>query len=117
MDLTPSEKESSLSVDVADNVNVYVTEIKYNYKNGYVDSYTVKLEISGHNSTLLKSYRVKVTPKDKITGAVVEAVQYTSISCGGNSNCKGEVTFNCRVPSGGDAAYCSDYDFVAEIVQ
>ena len=104
-------KVCTLSTDVQGNAEVYVIDVKYNYSNGYVVSYTVKLRLIPDE---YRRYRIKVTPKDKITGAVVEAAQYTELTT--KQIVETEVTFHCNVTKNGDAAYCAAYDFIAEIV-
>ena len=112
-DLTKNKEVYALANDVNGEPAVDVTSVEYNYKNGYVDSYTVHLSLRT-DGTKIHSYRIKVTPKEKITGAVVESVQYWNITTKNDRN--GSVTFNCRAPKDGDAAYCAEYDFFAEIV-
>ena len=115
---TNNEKEMIITSKCTGTPIVEVTDVQYNYKNGYVDSYTVKLKLTRDSKQYAKSYRVKVTPKDKITGAVVEAVQYVSINCGYyETTGTAEVTFNCRATKDGDPAYCASYDFIASIVE
>ena len=58
-------------------------------------------------------YRIKVTPKDQITGTVVEGSLYTTVS---KDKPTGYVRFHCYSGKESDAPMCRAYTFNAEIV-
>lgn len=68
------------------------------------------------------TYRIKVTPtKQWLEKALVDSSMHVEVTTWKNSNGDvtgtAEVTFTCTETKNGDAAYCSLYDFHAEIVR
>ena len=66
-------------------------------------------------------YRIKVTPtKQWLEKALVDSAKHVEVTTwknGADVTGTGEVTFTCTETKNGDAAYCSLYDFHAEIVR
>lgn len=95
------------SHDCADSPSAYVYDVRYDDDGEIVVTVRIKNKERGVH------YRVKVTPKDKITGTIVEGARYGTI---GNDDVDCEVTFHCYSGKESDAPYCRQYDFNAEIV-
>lgn len=94
------------SQDCADSPSAYVYDVRYD------DDGTIVVTVRIKNKERGRLYRIKVTPKDKIAGTIVEGARYGTI--GDNVDC--EVTFHCYSGKESEAPYCRQYDFNAEIV-
>lgn len=95
------------SQDCADSPSAYVYDVRYSDNGEIVVVVRIKNKEKGVH------YRVKVTPKDKITGTIVEGARYGTV---GQNDVDCEVTFHCYSGKESDAPYCRQYDFNAEIV-
>lgn len=115
------------AVIIAGNNNFSLSEI-----NGYptVEVYNVDatsnpgkitVTVKVYNGEPGTTYRIKVTPtKQWLEKALVDSsmhVEVTTWKNNGDVTGTAEVTFTCTETKNGDAAYCSLYDFHAEIVR
>lgn len=95
------------SLECAESPSAYVYNVRYN------DDGTIIVVVRIKNKERGVHYRVKVTPKDKITGTIVEGAVYGTV---GQNDVDCEVTFHCYSGKESDAPYCRQYDFNVEIV-
>lgn len=93
--------------DCAESPSAYVYDVHYNDDGEIVVVVRIKNKEKGVH------YRVKVTPKDKITGTIVEGARYGTV---GQNDVDCEVTFHCYSGKESNAPYCRQYDFNVEIV-
>lgn len=97
------------TVNCNDDAKAYIQDVKYNLDRGTID---VMVSVKGGDFGT--SYRIKVTPKNQITGVVVEGALYCTVNRK-NAGYK-TVTFHCYSGKESDAPYCRAYTFNVEIV-
>ena len=85
----------------------YVSDVDYDLEKGIIQVWVTIKNGDGD------CHRVKVTPKDQISGVVVEGSLYVNAGSTCGNGC---VTFHCYSGKEGDAPMCRAYTFNAEIV-
>ena len=99
-------QKNAIVEDCTAEPTAYVFDVEYK-KDGVI-LVSVRVKNGGDGM-----YRIKVTPKDQITGTVVEGSLYTIVS---KNNPTGYVRFHCYSGKESEAPMCRAYTFNAEIV-
>lgn len=104
-----SSNNQSATINSTDDARAYIDDVRYDLDKGKID-----VVVSVKGGEFKSSYHVKVTPKDQITGVVVEGALYCYVNRSHSRT--STVTFHCYSGKEGDAPMCRAYTFIAEIV-